>query len=40
VLEIRGEIDGCHAALTEVTLDAVAAGERRVQTVGLVWQRA
>lgn len=34
VPEIVREVDGCHAACTELTLDAVAVGERRRKAFG------
>lgn len=36
VLEIVAEIDGRHAALAEVALDPISAGEGRVEAVGLL----
>lgn len=39
VLEIVREIDGGHAALPELALDAVAVGERRTQTIERVRHR-
>ena len=35
VLEVVGEVDGGHAAAAELTLEAVAARERRLKTLEL-----
>jgi hypothetical protein len=33
VLEVVGEVDGCHASLPDLTLDGVGVGERRAHSI-------
>jgi hypothetical protein len=40
MLEVLGQVDGCHAAGTNLPLDGIAIRKGGGEAVELVWQRA